>query len=55
MFCKRLQATMTVSTCQKRQKKALTSGALKFFEFRCNPGASAIPAFLIEFLDPRKK
>lgn len=24
MFCKRLQATMTVSTCQKRQKKALT-------------------------------
>jgi hypothetical protein len=24
MFCKRLQATMTVSSCQKRQKKALT-------------------------------
>jgi hypothetical protein len=24
MFCKRLQATMTVSACQKRQKKALT-------------------------------
>jgi len=24
MYCKRLQATMTVSTCQKRQKKALT-------------------------------
>jgi hypothetical protein len=24
MFCKRLQATMTVNTCQKRQKKALT-------------------------------
>jgi hypothetical protein len=24
MFCKRLQATMTVSTCQKRQKKALS-------------------------------
>lgn len=24
MFCKRLQATITVSACQKRQKKALT-------------------------------
>jgi hypothetical protein len=24
MFCKRLQATMTVNACQKRQKKALT-------------------------------
>ena len=24
MFCKRLQATMTVNTCQKRQKKALS-------------------------------
>lgn len=24
MFCKRLQATMTVNACQKRQKKAVT-------------------------------
>ena len=24
MFCKRLQATMTVNACQKRQKKSLT-------------------------------